>query len=106
MNDRKLSEQAANRANLLTPAAIVGAALIISWGMSSSQPRYQLAASGDTVVRMDTDSGELIACNQQRCARVEPPDRAKTFGPLTVKYESKPKPALPASEAQKNQSAP
>lgn len=106
MDDRKLSEQAANRANLLTPAAIVAAALIVSWGMSSNQPRYQLAASGDTVVRMDTDSGELIACNQQRCARVEPPDRAKTLGPLTVKYESKPEAALPAGKAQKSQSVP
>ena len=106
MDDRKLSEQAANRANLLTPAAIVAAALIVSWGMSSNQPRYQLAASGDTVVRMDTDSGELIACNQQRCARVEPPDRAKILGPLTMKYESKPETALPAGKAQKNQSAP
>jgi hypothetical protein len=33
---------------------------------------------------MDTDSGELIACNAQRCSRVQPPDRARTLGPLTV----------------------
>jgi hypothetical protein len=33
---------------------------------------------------MDTDSGELFACNAQRCSRVQPPARAKTFGPLTV----------------------
>ena len=65
-------------------AAIVGAALILSWGMSGSESRYQLASAGDAVVRMDTDSGELIACNAQRCNRIEPPARAKTFGPLTV----------------------
>ena len=65
-------------------AAIVGAALILSWGMSSSEPRYQLASSGEAVVRMDTDSGEMIACNAQRCSRIERPDRAKTFGPLTI----------------------
>ena len=65
-------------------AAIVGAALILSWGMSSSATRYQLASAGDAVVRMDTDSGELIACNAQRCNRIEPPARAKSFGPLTV----------------------
>jgi hypothetical protein len=65
-------------------AAIVGAALILSWGMSRSEPRYQLESAGDAVVRMDTDSGELIACNAQRCSRVQPPARAKTFGPLTV----------------------
>ena len=65
-------------------------------------PRYQIAGAGDTVVRMDTDSGELIACNQQRCARVEPPDRAKTFGPLTVQFDSEPEPALPVSNPQAN----
>ena len=65
-------------------AAIVGAALILSWGNSNSEPRYQLASAGDGVVRMDTDSGEMIACNSQRCSKVEPPSRAKTLGPLTV----------------------
>jgi hypothetical protein len=93
----------ADRGSVLIAASVIGAALILSWGMSSSAPRYQLAASGDTVVRMDTDSGELIACNQQRCARVEPPDRAKTFGPVTVQYPSKAEPALPAPE--QNQAA-
>jgi hypothetical protein len=29
---------------------------------------------------------------------VEPPDRAKTFGPLTVQYQSKPENALPKAE--------
>ena len=58
-----------DRGSILIAASVIGAALILSWGMSSSAPRYQLAASGDTVVRMDADSGELIACNQQRCAR-------------------------------------
>ena len=88
------------RDGAIVAVAIVIASLILSWGMSSSEPRYQLAGAGDTVVRMDTDSGELIACNQQRCARVEPPDRAKTFGPLTVQFDSKPEPALPSSNPQ------
>jgi hypothetical protein len=70
-------------------AAIVGAALILSWGLNSSEPRYQIASAGDAVVRMDTDSGELIACNAQRCSRVQPPARAKTFGPLTVEIGDK-----------------
>jgi hypothetical protein len=64
--------------------AIVGAALILSWGISKDEPRYQIASSGDGVVRMDTDSGEMIACNGQGCRRIEPPSRAKTFGPLTI----------------------
>ena len=73
-----------DRGSSIIAAAILGAALILSWGMSKSEPRYQLASSGEAVIRMDTDSGELIACNAQRCSRVQPPDRAKTFGPLTV----------------------
>ena len=65
----------ADRGSALIAASVIGAALILSWGMSSSEPRYQIAASGDMVVRMDTDSGELIACDQQRCVRVQPPAR-------------------------------
>ena len=78
------SDEHGDRRSGIIAAAIVGAAMILSWGMSRSEPRYQLASAGDSVVRMDTDSGELIACNAQRCSRVQPPDRAKTFGPLTV----------------------
>jgi hypothetical protein len=101
MDDQRAKAES-DRGSVLIAAAIVGAALVVSWGMSSSQPRYQLAASGDTVVRMDTDSGEMVACNQQRCARVEPPDRAKTFGPLTVQFDSKPERALPKSDSPAN----
>ena len=88
------------RGTAIIAAAIVGAALILSWGMSSNEPRYQLASSGETVVRMDTDSGEMIACNAQRCSSVQPPDRAKTFGPLTVEIggsEEQAKPPAPAN---------
>jgi hypothetical protein len=84
-------------------AAIVGAALILSWGMSRSEPRYQLASSGDAVVRMDTDSGELVACNTQRCARVQPPDRARTLGPLTVEIgdsDEQKQPPAPVNQAE------
>ena len=94
---RRLSDGA------LIAGAIVAAALILSWGWSGSAPKYQLAGSGSGVVRMNTDSGELIACNQQRCTRVEPPDRAKTLGPLTVQFRSKPEPALPKSAPETKQ---
>jgi hypothetical protein len=53
--------------------------------MSNSAPRYQLAGSGGSVVRMDTDSGELIACDKQGCVEVQEPDRAKTFEALGLK---------------------
>lgn len=86
-----------DRGSALIAAAIVGAALILSWGMSGSEPRYQLASSAGAIVRMDTDSGEMVACNAQRCNRIQPPDRAKTFGPLTVEIgDSKEQGKLPA----------
>ena len=87
----------ANRGSAMIAAAIVGAALIVSWGISSGEPRYQIAGAGDTLVRLDTDSGELLACNQQRCVRVEAPDRTKTLGPLKVVLDDAQKQnALPA----------
>ena len=83
-------------------AAIVGAALILSWGIARSEPRYQLASAGDGVVRMDTDSGELIACNAQRCTRVRPASRATVLGPLTIEMgedAEKKAPPTPGNEA-------
>ena len=77
-------EDRVNRGSAIIAAAIVGAALILSWGISGGEPRYQLASSGDGVVRMDSDSGEMIACNAQACSRIEQASRAKTFGPLTI----------------------
>jgi hypothetical protein len=74
--------------NGLLAAAIVAAALIISWSSGGSEPRYQLAATDNGVVRMDTDSGALIACDLQRCRPIESPARAKTFGPLRVVVDS------------------
>ena len=91
------SDERPDRGPGIIAAAIVGAALILSWGLSSDGQRYQIASSGDGVVRMDTDSGEMIACNAQRCSRIQPPDRTKTFGPLTVEIDGDDnKKALPA----------
>jgi len=88
-----------NKGSAIIGAAIVAAALILSWGNSRNEQRYQIASSGDGVVRMDTDSGEMIACNAQSCSRIQPPDRAKTFGPLTIEVgrdaEKKAPPAPP-----------
>jgi hypothetical protein len=78
-NNRRFSQ-----GNGVIAAAIVIAALIISWGAPSSQPRFQLAASGNAVVRLDTDSGAMLACDLQQCRQIEAPLRAKTFGPLKV----------------------
>src|SRR5262249_53585806 len=69
----------------LIAGAIVAAALILSWGMSGSKPKYELAASGSSVVRIDTDNGELIACDKQGCMEIQEPDRAKTAEALGLK---------------------
>jgi hypothetical protein len=68
--------------NALLAGAMVAAAAIISWG-GTDEPRYQLASSDSAVYRMDTDSGEVIACVPSSCRRVELPDRAKSFGPFS-----------------------
>lgn len=91
-----MSQASDNRGPGIIAAAMVGASLILSWGMSSGEPRYQLASSGDGVVRMDTDSGEMIACNAQGCRRIEQASRSKTFGPLTVEIDGDRDKALPA----------
>src|SRR5215212_11285306 len=96
MDDRKSLQAPVDRGSALIAAAILGGALVLSWGMSGSQPRYQLAGSGETVVRMDTDSGELLACTRQGCSQVRPPDRAKTLGIIGMKIgDSKEKLAGP-----------
>ena len=95
-------DQAANRHSFLIAGSILGAALILSWGMPRSTPKYQLAASGDMIVRMNTESGAMIACNPQRCARVEPPRHSEHFGPMTIEHEPKAEPALPKTEPQRN----
>jgi hypothetical protein len=81
------------RGRALIAAAIAAAALIIYWGLPD-EPRYQLAGSGSAIVRLDTDSGEMIGCDMQRCARIMAPDRAKTIGALTIE-RGKPQRQLP-----------
>jgi hypothetical protein len=78
--------------------AIVAAALIIAWS-GDDEPRYQLAASSTAVYRMSTDSGELLACTERGCARVEAPDRSKTLGAIELRLPGGREPE-PAQNAQ------
>jgi hypothetical protein len=70
--------------NGVIAAGMVVAAMILAWGSPNNEPRFQLASSGNGVVRLDTDSGELLVCNLQGCHRVEAPLRAKTWGPISL----------------------
>ena len=94
-----------DRGSALIAAAIVAAAAILSWGTSDSAPKYQLASSGSAVVRMDTDSGAMIACDIQRCVQIKQPDRAKTLGPLTLRIGNSDDGPAPANTV-KGQSKP
>ena len=89
--------------NGMIALAIVAGAFVLSWGGGDDEPRYQLAASGTAVYRMDTDSGEIIACTASGCARVQQPDRAATLGPIGFRInggsDEAEQNALPASEA-------
>ena len=66
------------RGRALIAAAIVAASLVLYWGMPGDGPRYQIAATSSAVVRLDTDSGEMIACGAQGCGLIQEPERAKT----------------------------
>lgn len=74
------------RGPTIIAVAIVLGSLVLGWSLRDDGPRYQLAGSGTSVVRMDSDSGEMIACDKAGCNRIQLPDRARTFGPLTVEF--------------------
>jgi len=84
----------ADRGATLIAAAIVAASLIVYWGLPET-PRYQLASSGSAIVRMNNDSGEMVACDMQKCTRIKAPDRHKTIT-LFGGGAKKEAPALPA----------
>ena len=106
MNNHISPDQAANRHSVLTAGSIVAAALILSWGMPRSTPKYQLATSSGMVVRLNTESGVMFVCTQQRCTRVEPSRHSQSFGPITIEHDGKAEPALPKAEPQRNATAP
>lgn len=88
------------REGALIAAAIVVGSLILSWGGGNSEPRYQIAGSGDSVVRMDTDSGEMIACSNSGCVQVQEPDRTQNFGIVGIRVENSKDKLPPPKEAQ------
>jgi len=74
--------------NALLAAAIICSALILSWGSPSSAPRYQVAASGNEIVRLDTDSGSLIACDLQKCHQIQAAAPKQTLNPITNVFKN------------------
>ncbi|HEX6072321.1 MAG TPA: hypothetical protein VFY95_04870 [Sphingomicrobium sp.] len=93
--------------NGLIAAAIVVAALIVSWSLPET-PRFQIASAGNGVVRLDNDSGELLACDLRQCRRIEAPMRSRTFGPVGIEFRGrdepgdKKQPQLPAPNSSGN----
>jgi len=79
--------------------AIIAAAFILAWASPNPVPRYQLAAGGGSVVRLDTDSGAILACGVDGCRQVQPPDRARTLGPIGIQIGNDNAPAkLPTNK--------
>ncbi len=74
--------------NALLAAAIICGALILSWSSPRTSPQYQLAASGNAIVRLDTDSGALIACDLQTCHQIQGAAPKQTLNPITNVFNS------------------
>lgn len=91
------------RGAAMIAAAIVGAALVLSWGMGRGGARYQIASAGETIVRLDTGSGDMLACNQQRCVKVEAGVSEQRFGPVGIVVDkATSQTALPAPDPNQN----
>ena len=65
---RDLVEKIASRAtnSLVLAAAIIGLAIY----SRPSPPRYQAIMEGGRIVRIDTSTGTVIACEENRCMQI------------------------------------
>lgn len=55
---------------LVTAIVIAGAIIGLAIYSQDGPPRYQVAADGERVYRINTDSGTVIACEGDKCAIV------------------------------------
>lgn len=69
--------------NALLAGAIVCGALILSWRAPTSEPHYQIASSGNAIVRLDTENGAMIECDLHACHPIQVAAPAQTANPVT-----------------------
>jgi hypothetical protein len=66
-------ERAIIIAALIVGTALLGASHIRGGGSSDGTPRYAVIQSGTgEVLRLDTVSGRMIACNRNGCGKIGP----------------------------------
>lgn len=93
---------------LVTAIVIAGGLIALALYFQPSPPRYQVGAGADgRIVRVDTRSGTVIACDGERCYRVlrrgqeldEAPARKALPAPAPAAREAQPAPAPPPTNA-------
>jgi len=109
--DLTLADIVENAARKLVTAIVIAGGLIaLALYFQPSPPRYQVAAGADgQIVRIDTRSGSVIACEGARCFRVlqrgqrlvEAPARKAlpAPAPAPAAREAQPAPAAPPTNA-------
>jgi hypothetical protein len=91
---------------LVTALVIAGGLIALAIYFRPSPPRYQAAVGDGRIVRVDSRTGSVIACDGERCYRVlrrgqeldEPPPRAKAL-PAPAARPAQPAPAPPSNAA-------
>lgn len=94
---------------IVTAIVIAGGLIALAIYFRPSPPRYQVAAGADgRIVRIDSRSGSVIACDGERCYRVlrrgpeldrAPPAAKALPAPAPAAREALPAPAPPSNAA-------
>jgi hypothetical protein len=106
--DLSLADIVENAARKLVTAIVIAGGLVaLALYFQPSPPRYQVAAGDGRIVRVDTRSGTVIACEGATCFRVlrrgqeldEAPARKALPAPAPAARAAQPAPAPPPSNA-------
>ncbi len=93
---------------ILTSIVIAGGLIALAVYSQGDPPRYQVTAADGRIIRINTQSGTVIACEEENCAIIL--ERGQSLDdklpPRALpKQEARPAPALPAP-APGNEAAP
>jgi len=93
---------------IMTSIVIAGGLIAIALYSQGDPPRYQVTAADGRIIRINTQSGTVIACQEEQCAIVlqRGQDLADKLEPRALPAPAaRPAPALPAP-APGNEAAP
>lgn len=94
---------------IITAIVIAGALIAGAIWSQGDPPNYQVTAADGRIIRVNTESGTVIACEDRRCAIVleRGQDLDDALPPRALPREAaQPAPALPAPAAPGNEAAP